>query len=65
MAWHHCIPSLLDEEAKIVDNEFKSEVVKFFESFDTPPQVLGVKNLPILSQRIHFLVQEHLKKCNR
>lgn len=62
VAWHHCIPELMNEEIDVMDEEFKSGIVNFMKSADTPPQVINIKNLPLLAERVQLRVQQYLKK---
>ena len=61
-AWHHCIPELMNDEIDVMDDEFKSGIVNFMKSEDTPPQVINIKNLPLLAERVQLRVQQYLKK---
>jgi hypothetical protein len=60
-AWLHCMPELIDEEVDSMDEEFKLGLIDFLKSADSPPQVINIKNLPMLAERIQLKVQEYLK----
>lgn len=61
-AWHHVKSGLLDLEAELIDDEFKSKITEFLKDFNVPEQNFQIHNLPKISTRVNEEIRDHLEK---